>query len=131
MKIFLRLFAVLLGLLGPGLFLALTVILLRMRTDLPLLFTWLVSAALALLCVRVSLWLWSSQPFWRNRQRTAEVATAGIAFLAIATTAQLEQVTDGNLRTSVQVAAVLLVAAGYFVFRRFIPLAKEPAEPSG
>ncbi len=131
MKILLRLFALILGLLGPGLFLALTLILFRMRTDLPLIFAWLVSAALALLCVRVSLWLWSNQPFWRSRKRTAEVATAGAAFLAIAAAAQLEKVTSGNLRSFVQIVAVLSVVAGYFVFRRFIPVPKEPGESSG
>lgn len=126
MKMIMRLFALFLGLIGPGLFLTLTLLMFRMRTDLPLVFTWLVSAALALLCGRVSVWLWSNQPFWRDRKKTAEVATAGTAFLAIAAAAQLEQVTSGNLRIFVQIAAVLLVVAGYFLFRRFIPVAKEP-----
>lgn len=126
MKMILRLFALFLGLIGPGLFLTLTLLMFRMRTDLPLVFTWLVSAALALLCGRVSVWLWSNQPFWRDRKKTAEVATAGTAFLAIAAAAQLEQVTSGNLRIFVQITAVLLVVAGYFLFRRFIPVAKEP-----
>jgi tellurite resistance protein TehA-like permease len=131
MKILLRFFALILGLLGPALFLLFTLMLFRLQTDLSLIFAWLVSAALALLCVRVSRWLWSNQPFWKDRKKTAEVATAGTAFLSIAATAQLEKVTDGNLRTFVQITAVILVVAGYFVFRRFIPAAKEPGESSG
>jgi hypothetical protein len=131
MKILMRILALFIAALSAGLFATFTLILFRVRTDLPVLVAWLLTALLSVLCLRVSFWLWSERPFWKDRKRAAEAATAATAFLAILATAQLEKMTNGPLQTTIQLTAVSFVVSAYFVFRRIIPTAQKPDNVSG
>jgi len=128
METLLRIFAVILSTLGLCICALLGAALFAVRFDFGGVVAFLVSVALAVLCVRVGLWLWSERPFWKERRRLAETATAGVAFLAIAATARFERLTDGVLQAAIQLSAVALVVAAYFVFRRIIPAAQTPDE---
>lgn len=131
MKLILRIFAVVLSTLGLSIFALFGAALFAVRSDFTGVLAVIVSAALAFLCVRVGLWLWSERPFWKERKRLAETATAATAFLAIAVTARFERMTDGAVQSAIQLLAVGFVVAGYFVFRRIIPTVQASDEKGG
>ena len=126
MKILFRTFAIILSVLAVGIFVGFGIALFTVRFDLGGTLAFLLSAALAFLATRVAVWLWSDRPFWKDRKRAAEAATVGTAFLLIALVARLEAMTDGVVRTVVQLFAVGLVVLSYFIFRRIIPNARPP-----
>lgn len=128
MKVLLRTFGVLLAFLALSNFAFFFGALFGVRFSIGGVVAVVVAAAAAVLCVRAAVWLWSERPFWRDQKRAAEVATAATSFLMLGVLAQLEKITDGAFQAAIQLSAVGLVVAGYFVFRRIIPTRPEPDE---
>jgi hypothetical protein len=83
---------------------------------------------LAVLAFKCTAWLWASVPFWRSRERSAEVGALVALTLCAPVAAQFESMTEGMVRCIVQVS-VLLIALLTYLFLRYSTRNEERAEP--
>lgn len=74
-------------------------------------------AGIAVLCIRVIVWLWLREPFWRRATRTAEVAAVVVLALLVPIMAHLETRVSGGARATLQSTAIVIPLVAYIAAR--------------